>query len=383
VILEKNDRIFNRIDYSGNPVPSSPSNDYFYGDWRQITKVRWLQRAYWRYLQARWGYSTSIHSWELLNEGDPFNSRHYTLADELGKYMHQFAPNKHMVSTSNWHSFPKSAFWANSNYPDVDFADVHQYVPKDAAYSIRIDSSNYALGTAADYAETTMATYNLSSLVGAQKPQGAGKPVIRGETGFVLTGSEPSDPQILSDQEGIWLHNFIWGGINSGGLIESYWYEQEHIYRRQDGIDLRYQFKSYFDFVKNIPLNSGNYEDAAASPSHPKLRVWGQKDRANGRAHLWIQNTDHHWRNAVAGVTPAPVTGSVSIAGFAPNASYSIEWWNTDSGSASASGNIVSDGGGNLNLNVTNLVSDIAVRIGNYSDPSARPAPPGNLRIVR
>ena len=72
-------------------------NENFYGDYRNNhTKTRWLQRAWWRYLQARWGYSPNIHSWELLNEGDPDVyslglskvGRHQMLADELGKFMH-------------------------------------------------------------------------------------------------------------------------------------------------------------------------------------------------------------------------------------------------------------------------------------------------------
>jgi len=119
VIHEKNGWIFNPIDDNGN-FTSEASNSHLYGNWRQPTNFRWLQQAWWRYLQARWRYSTHIHSWELLNEGDPWNSQHYTLADEFGKYIHQFAPNDHLVSTSNRHSFPKDGFWANPDYPDVD-----------------------------------------------------------------------------------------------------------------------------------------------------------------------------------------------------------------------------------------------------------------------
>lgn len=148
VILEKNDWIFNRLDEAGQPIPYDPlcddtdpannpkrcpGNEWFYGAGRKTTKVRWLQRAWWRYLQARWGYSTHIHSWELLNEGDPSSQAHFILADEFGKYMHQFKPNDHLVSTSNWHSYPKEAFWANPDYPNLDFADIHLYVDEGVA----------------------------------------------------------------------------------------------------------------------------------------------------------------------------------------------------------------------------------------------------------
>ncbi len=105
VVMEKNDFIFNHINTAGE-FTWEGSNDNFYGNGRQMTKVRWLQQAWWRYMQARWGYSTSIHSWELLNEGDPASIQHFTLADEFGAYMKQFEPNDHLVSTSFWHSFP-------------------------------------------------------------------------------------------------------------------------------------------------------------------------------------------------------------------------------------------------------------------------------------
>ena len=130
VVMEKNEQIENEIGYDGNKADFD--NNDFYGNYRTVTAIRWYQTAWWRYLQARWGYSTNIQSWELLNEGDPWNDHHYTLADEFGKYMHQFGPDSHLVSTSNWNSFPASQFWANASYPNVDFADLHQYIPLDS-----------------------------------------------------------------------------------------------------------------------------------------------------------------------------------------------------------------------------------------------------------
>src|SRR4030095_1972735 len=75
VILEKNEIIFNKMDLYGLPTLED-SNDHFYGTGRTYSGARWLQEAWWRYLQARWGYSTHLHSWELLNEGDPASPNH-------------------------------------------------------------------------------------------------------------------------------------------------------------------------------------------------------------------------------------------------------------------------------------------------------------------
>jgi hypothetical protein len=303
-------------DSNPNNDPSNcPGNNWFYGPGRGMSKVRWLQQAWWRYLQARWGYSTAIHSWELLNEGDPASKQHYILADEFGKYMHQFAPNHHMVSTSFWHSFPQDAFWANAAYPDVDFADIHQYV----------DQSSSA------YQDTVLSTLDLSNQVGAKQPGGAGKPVVRGEIGFTVDGSEPASQELLADQNGIWLHNFIWSGINPGGLIESYWYESFHIYWLQPNgaimFDHRPQFGAFYNFIKHIPLNNGFYQDAQAIVSNTQLRVLGQKDLLHGTAHLWIQNVDHSWKNVVDGVLIQDVTGTIRISGFQAGQSYLLQWW--------------------------------------------------------
>lgn len=278
VIMEKNEVIFNQINYQGNPVlddprcwDSNPDNDpaecpgnqWFYGNWNQVTKVRWLQQAWWRYLQARWGYSPSIHSWELLNEGDPYSGPHYTLAEEFGKYMHQFAPNDHLVSTSFWHSFPKTEFWANPSYSHVDFADFHQYIGEDDPL----------------INDTSLATTELSLTYGARQPGGANKQVIRGETGFINPDTWQPTSQFERDPQGLWLHNFIWGGINPGGLIEQYWFENVHIYKQNSDktykFDFRPQFSTYFNFMKGIPLSNGNYQDAAAQSTNAKLRVIG------------------------------------------------------------------------------------------------------------
>ena len=370
VIHEKHDWILNRFDFQGNPIPddplcwdSDPNNDpqecpgnqWFYGNWREMTKVRWLQQAWWRYLQARWGYSPNIHSWELLNEGDPWDSSHYTLADELGKYMHLFRPDDHLVTTSFWHSFPKETFWANPDYPNVDYADYHRYIEESEPF----------------FTDTALATYDPSLQYGAIEPGGTGKPVIRGETGFVVSGSEPPTDQFQNDTEGIWLHNFIWGGINAGGLLESYWYENIHIYNRNSNstynFDYRDHYRPYYNFIKDIPLNNGHYHDVEASVSNDNLRAWGQKDLLNGNAYLWIQNTNHTWKNVVDGVPIPTISGIITIAGFQPLEKYTIQWWDPYQTDPSIqiikTETVTAQTDGQITLSIENLSKDMAVKV--------------------
>ncbi len=356
VILEKNDDIQNFIGSDGKQAPSSNNN--FYGNGQNITYIRWYQMAWWRYLQARWGYSTSIHSWELLNEGDPNSTRHSSMADAFAQYMHQFRPNDHLVSTSNWHSYP-AAFW--NNCPNCDFTDVHRYVDKET------NSSHFY--------DTSMATYEYSNNIFQTKQSGGiNKPVIRGETGFTNSGTGPASEELLADTQGIWLHNFIWGGVNPGALIESYWYENVHIYNSND--DHRNQYLNYYNFIKDIPLNNGNYTDAQADISNSDIRAWGQKDLVNKRAHLWISNRHHTWSNVVNGSDIPELSGTVTIKGFDPNTQYRLENWNTYTGTITAVSNITSDTQGDITIQVNSLNNDYAIRIGNYDiEPTPTPTP--------
>jgi hypothetical protein len=128
VVLEKNDWLYNHIDLDGTPLEDDAGydNNLFYAT--PDTAVRRLHEYYWRYLAARWGYSTAVHSWELLNEGDPFNGNHYDQADSFAGYIDAHDPSQHLVTTSNWHSFPAAEFWGGASYPHLDYADLHAYI---------------------------------------------------------------------------------------------------------------------------------------------------------------------------------------------------------------------------------------------------------------
>lgn len=367
VLMEKNDWLLNRIHHDGRPIlydpscdnadPGSvpercPNNRWFYGNGRQMTKVRWLQRAWWRYVQARWGYSTSIHSWEVLNEGDPDNAQHFIFADEFGKYMHQWGANSRPVSTSFWHSFPKEKFWTNSDFPDVDFADIHMYV----------DESSQ------EFPDTALMTQKLSMQIGALQPGGAGKPIVRGEAGLFSISNQNAHTLLLQDRRGVWLHNYLWAQLNPGGMIESYWWVNPHIVYREQGrtvYDHRDQFGIYYRFIKDLPLNNGDYEDAAAVASNLQMRAIGQKDLQHGQAHLWIQNVNSTWLNTVNGKSISPVSGVVCIDGFDAEKPYRVEWWDNTwtANPIVRSETIIADQNGSLRLVVSDLQTDVAVKI--------------------
>jgi hypothetical protein len=366
VVLEKGDEMYLKMDDNGSFVTARDNQDGFYGTGRSVNRTRWLQQAWWRYLQARWGYSPAIHSWELVNEGDPNSRRHYEMADEFGRFMHFRAfgaepassfdhPNDHLVTTSFWHSFPAATFWAKASFPHLDYADLHAYVSTSGAP--RADKVRMP-GDAAFYH-----TWH-SDMVAAA---GAGKPVVRGEAGLDQPGRQDETALGLHrDRAGVWLHNFLWSGLHAGGLYELYWW-RSHVWNRQ--ADHRATYGRVGRFIGDLDLHKGGYADWGGRVSTPLLRVVGQKNVKTGRMHLWIQNSRHTWQH-VADATPIePVSGSLRVAGFQPGRTYRVEWWDTYAAAPAVDVQAVTaDQSGTVTLGVTALARDVAIKLRPQAD---------------
>lgn len=528
VVLEKNDWIANHLDQNGAPIGEyyEFDNNRFYAALN--TAVRRYHEYFWRYLIARWGYSRAVHSWELINEGDPYNGHHYEMANAFGRFMRQNDPHRHLVTTSNWHSLPIAEFWGNPQYEAVDYADIHEYaccgnryagwantissplafedrpayVLGGIGHSVRIagnprfnnagdtprslvirgrgewvlryqmkaeafsgscdfgipdslagprllwildnarssvvpppgesgkaflctapagsydwrtfDSRFTHNGNSAPLSEriildddqlhsliiafqngfgqsgnawidnveliapdgrkvylngefdltpiihdTAHLTAALSQQVGGRTLSGAGKPLTRGE---VALGDDndyrgDSEHDQSRDTEGVWLHHFIWAQINPGGLYELYW-DATNIKR----YNLYHHFKSFRDFMDDIPLNNGRYQDVQAVASDPNLRVLGQVDRLFARGHLWIHNRQHTWRKVVDSVSiPSVESATVTVPNL-PEGSYRVIWWDTWQGKPIRSQAVVGSGN-SLTLALPGPLSrDIAVK---------------------
>jgi len=368
VVMEKNDKIYLKMGDDGEFVSDRDNEDGFYGLGRSVNRTRWLQQAWWRYLQARWGYSPNIHSWELTNEGDPASRKHFELADEFGKFMHCRVfgveagrgdgapctydhPNDHLVTTSFWHSMPAQQFWANPMYPNVDYADLHAYVSTSPA---SLEEKRKMAGDAAQY-------HIWHSRLVAES--GIGKPVVRGEAG--MDAPRRQDETVLGiqrDRDGLWLHNFLWSSLHSGGLQELYWWKS-HLSGR--GWDHRHLYRLVNTFLDELDLNRGGYLDWDGEVSNADLRVVGQKNPQSGSMHLWIQNRNHTWRNAADGRQIQPAAGEVRVPGFEPGAIYTVEWWNTYARMKSIVKiqNISADSEGYIKLRVDFLTKDLALTV--------------------
>jgi hypothetical protein len=385
VLMDLNDKIYLKMEDNGDWVRTDDNLDGFYGLGRRMNKTRWLQQVWWRYLQARWGYSPNIHSWELTNEGDPNLTKHYEIADELGKFMRCRVfgvdpgpgdaapcstdhPNVHLVTTSFWQWFPVQQFWKNGKYPNIDYADIHAYV-----------STSYA-----PVADRSMMQWDaaLFHIWHSQEvlSEDVGKPVVRGEAG--LDSTTQQDPNVLGigrDTTGVWLHNYLWSCLDSGGLYELYWWN-DHIWNAT--FDHRAAYTGVQAFMRDVPLNKGGYVDWGGTVSNPSLRVVGQKNTATGALVLWVQNRQHTWKNVVSGVSVQPASGTVVVPGFLPGMSYSLERWDTyvHGGRIATTEWVATDSSGSLNIPVSSIQTDLALRI---TSGLSTPTPARDLRILR
>ncbi len=363
VLSEKEDPLLVKGDRYGNPTDLDRQN--FYGEGRTVHYNRYLLMSWWRYVQARWGYSTAIHSWELINEGDPFNAGHYNLADEMGKYMNCTVfgveaagndctydhPNGHMVSTSFWHSFPADEFLRNTGYPNIDFGDQHKYLPKDE-WQIHED--------------ITTAVLELGQTIGDGSASDTNKPTLRGETGIVDAGTDGPISELRNGNNPVWLHNMLWSSLNASGVMEAgYWYPEAHIYN--NSFNLLNHFDSFANFVDTIPLSNGNYAELNGSFSDGSYRLMGQKDGVTHHAHGWLRHPDFTWKKVDGGQSNFGINGTLTLTGFEPNDTYtvSLQTYSLSSGYVQTSQQVSADGSGTLSisLNTAGDVGSVAFKV--------------------
>jgi hypothetical protein len=339
VISEKNDYLLNRLAPEGLPDPNGGHFDSGEG-----AAVRALHRAYWRYLFARYGAYRSVHSWELVNEGDPNSLALFDLAAALAREAAADG-NPKMASTSTWATLAVSS-WQNPVSEPLSYVDFHTSV----RYSGWIEPKEQLLNDSARF----FAEYDREAAAA-----GLGKPVVWGEQAIDSTQSpDVQEPLLAQDQEGVWLHKITWARSGPGGVYPLYWYTEHIMDKGLHGI-----YGAWNRFMRDIPLSNGGYRDARATTSDPHLRVFGQKDVENGRAHLWVDNSRHTWRAVVDGATISAVSSTITMDMDRPTTPYRVIWHDTSTGEPKSEQVLSSDEAGVLVLSVQSLADDIAVKI--------------------
>jgi len=365
-MFHKNGAVLNRMQPDGTLGLYDDSNYSFYSE--AGLPSRWYQRAYARYFIARWSYSTALHSLEIANETDPWGEYSHDAGLSLAQYMHDNSPRYILMSDSFWHSFP-SAFWSD---PDMDYADKHWYARPG---SFNWDHVSTTYDDSAEYVRECWRRF--------QEYQGwlsSPKPILRGEGGVWSPGGGwDQNPRVPLDSEGTWYHKKLWAHVGVlGTTCDGEWHPRVFVPYEQGQFpnseyDLLRMFSAYERFIQDEPFSNGLYEEIGTdlendrqillSESTGNIRVWGSRDRVNGRVLLWIDNADHTWKNVVDGVVIPPASATLAIQGL-PRGIYIAEWWDTRSGRV-ARVEIAAytvDSTGVLSFSVGDLETDLAVK---------------------
>ena len=217
--------------------------------WRN-ERARKDAKSYIRYLIARYGYSTSIMTWELFNEADNVDNRDFEATAEWHEYMTDYIrsidPYKHLIATSACYADGKIA-----RHECLDFTFIHCY--------------NYPnLDWALDFQRRDWKN---------QK-----RPAFFGEFGFM--GYRPNIKESL-----IAPHMGNWAGIMGGSAATAmtWWWEQ---FDDADGYSL---YKPVSDFAKRIAWLSPNLTLLTSknfNSNNNQVKVIGYAD--GGDAYLWF-----------------------------------------------------------------------------------------------
>ncbi len=379
-VFHKNDNILNRFQADGSigewyqcSWGRCPNNFYA----AENRAARWYENAYTRYFVARWSYSPSLHSVEFNNEND-LTTEAYEASFAFARRFKQWNPHPTLMSNSFW-GYWVSGFWTDpTNGQLMDYSDKHWYANTNSSNWEVIsntwqDSAQYVNECSRRF-DDYRSTYNYT------------KPIIRGEGGLALTGTEPQHTDIQQDPLGTYFHKKLWAHLGTlGDSCDGEWYPRLfmtcsasdpncHFPSAQN--NLSNMFLAYSQFMENERPHNGRYEKigtdrtlnqqiVSTNSSGGAIRAWGIKDKATARTLLWVDNITHTWDNVVHNPS-AVVPGNtlLTLSGFEAIKAYPVEAWNTSSGTISETFMVTADATGNVSLPITNLTSDIAYKLG-------------------
>ncbi|MBC7328956.1 DUF5060 domain-containing protein [bacterium] len=254
-----------------------------------------------RYAVARWGYSTSVVSWEYWNEQDP-NLPTERFYNEMGSYLEQIDPYRHLRATSAWAPTPRD--WANRK---LDVADLHWYLRPNWN-----ELWKDAVGAVQDRAQLL-------------RKYATEKPALLSEFGLADEQWRLS-PYMEKDEELLHFHDALWASALSGlsGTAMFWWWE------KLDMMNAYHHYKPLSIFTSDIPFASG-LQSINAQTSDEAIRVIGLQGK--DRAYIFLSDKEAGWYSVVVEkIKPRKREGiSIIINGLSPG-KYKVQWFDTYQG---------------------------------------------------
>lgn len=300
-----------------------------------------------RYVVARWGYSTTILSWEFWNEVDavqdykPETIRTWT--KEMARYLRDIDPWKHLITISFTSRTMDPIMWS---LPEIDYVQVHGYWnptrPKNAI-----------LGR-------DMAAFVLD---GIRRAQVFDKPVLFSELGMTAENHSMS-PLTEIDSQGLHLHNAIWSSALSGasGTAMLWWWDYV------DANNLYTRFKPLAKFIEGVPWTTAKFRKANVKTYTHTMKYAADNVRVVGLqneelAFLWVQDRRNTWWNRyIHGRDPDLIEDVSMLVSALNKGEYIVEWWDTRTGKVSKKEQITS-GDNFVLVSIPSGQTDVACKI--------------------
>lgn len=327
--------------------------------------------GYWkrnfRYRVARWGYSTSVLSWELWNEHGhvPVGSNMYNFYQIYGNYQKQTDPYGHLRTTSQGSQAFSPAFWSSGAF---DVANYHNYMmswmPNNTDEAAFIYTSAWCLRNTPSYC-------NGLGLGDGSAWSGSPLPWIWGETDVGTSVWDEVNPLVRSGEGRIrMLHNTTWAGLFSPlgtSPVDWYFVTEDNAttlarYADRKAASAFFNGLDYaggqFTFLMSPNAIPTGYTGETIANSNTQARVYAMRRGDKKAAYLWVQDKSYTWANA--STTPSAFSTTVTVGGLL-NESYKVEVWNTHTGQIISS-QTQSASGGSLAIPLS-ISKDVAVKI--------------------
>ncbi|WP_460167313.1 glycoside hydrolase 5 family protein [Thermostilla marina] len=258
-------------------------------------------KAFMRHAVARWGAYCHVAVWEYFNEMNP-NLPTDSFYAELGRYLDEIDPYRHLRTTSAWGPAPK-----DYRHRSLDIAEEHRYLrPQE---------------TERGFDEVSLIIDRVQSV----RDEASGKPVLLAEFGLADARWGES-PAMAEDSSLRHFHNALWASAMSGaaGTAMFWWWE------RLDRMDAYSHYRPLAEFVHRAgPIT----EDARfvltpfEAPDGRALILYGKRS-----CRFWLVRNDATWLSRSRGGRPAaPAAVQLRLPSLLPG-KYRVTWWNTHEG---------------------------------------------------
>jgi hypothetical protein len=296
--LDHHGQVSSRVDPNWNENPYNAVNggpcehtwDFFTDE-----RARASIRNRFRYIVARYGYSSHLVCWELFNEvdwTDDFRGHRGDVASwhaSMTAWLRRLDVNHHLITTSFGDARWDSLTW---RLPGLDFTQTHYYTNKPLDSVLNAATARY------------LRVY--------------GKPTLTGEFGLSTTGQGLAE----ADPDGTYIHNALWATLLSGAMGAGLpWYWDNYI----DGRDLYSCFRGVASFARHLDLIGDEYTPAAVAVGPGSLRAYALRARDSSRLAVWMLNGGH-----------GADTGALLRATGMRDGKYAVSWWDCRTGVVAA-----------------------------------------------